>query len=184
MRTLNSSDIEFLKALQEEMNTQAHDCQADPRFWVVAQDEKMVSNIDYCDGCILINNEGTEIGETIEEVKEFFKDNLEQEDYDSLNLSEFDNDEYADLEDIARHLNHAYPDSGYQVWYYRNVHVIKENTFFLTKRECKEHIKANYYHYNKTVHSYAMTAWRSPQVEKLYEIIKNADLSGLLKGGE
>ncbi len=182
MRNITEKDIEFLKNLQEEMNTQSHDCQAAPRFWVVAQEEKFVANIDCCDGCILINNEGTEIGETLDEVKEFFKDNFDQEDYDSLNLSEFDNDEFADLEDIARHLHHAFPDEGYHVWYYRNVHVIKDSTLFLTKRECKEHIEANHYHYNKTVHSYAMTAWRSPQVETLYEILENVDFGKISIG--
>jgi hypothetical protein len=43
---------------------------------------------------------------------------------------------------------------------------------FLTKRECKEHIERNHYHYNDTVHTYAMTAWRSPQVEKLIKILQ------------
>lgn len=63
-------------------------------------------------------------------------------------------------------------------------HTIQRNTFFLTLRECKEHIQRNHYHYNKTVHSYAMTAWRSPQVEKLYEILENVDFSKLMKEGE
>lgn len=182
MRDITQKDIEFLAKLQEEMNTQSHDCQAAPRFWVVAQEEKMVASIDNCDGGILINNEGTEIGETLEQVKKYFKDNLEQDEYESLNLSYFDSDEYIDFEDISSFLNNVYPNAGYQVWYYKNVHVIKDSTFFLTKRECKEHIEANHYHYNKTVHSYAMTAWRSPQVETLYEILENVDFSTLLQG--
>ena len=51
---------------------------------------------------------------------------------------------------------------------------IDENTMFLTLRECKEHIEANSYHYNKP-HPYAMTAWRSPQVERLYKILQNTN---------
>lgn len=51
---------------------------------------------------------------------------------------------------------------------------ICENTLFLTKSECKKHIELNHYHYNNP-HSYAMTAWRSPQVEKLYEVLKSTD---------
>jgi len=181
MRNITEKDIEFLKHLQEEMNTQSHDRQAAPRFWVVAQEEKMVASIDHCDGGILINNEGTEIGETLDQIKKYFKDNLDQEEYDSLNLSQFD-DEYIDFEDISSYLKETYPDAGYQVWYYKNVHVIKDSTFFMTKRECKEHIEANHYHYNKTVHSYAMTAWRSPQVETLYEILENVDFGKISIG--
>lgn len=49
-----------------------------------------------------------------------------------------------------------------------------QNTMFLTLRECKEHIERNSYHYEKP-RPYAMTAWRSPQVEKLIEILQTAD---------
>lgn len=180
MRNITQKDIDFLAKLQEEMNTQDHDCQASPRFWVVAQTEKRIGNRDSNDGCSVINGEGLELGETIEEVKKFLKENLDEESYEALNLDEFNED--SELYEIARHLEHAYPGEGYQEWYYLNEHVIKESTFFLTKRECKDHIKANYYHYNDTVHTYAMTAWRSPQVETLYEILENVDFSKLIQG--
>ena len=35
MRNITEQDIECLKQLQHEMNTQDTVCQADPRFWVV-----------------------------------------------------------------------------------------------------------------------------------------------------
>lgn len=83
----------FLVELQEELNTQDTFCQADPRFWVVAQGKK---------------------------------------------------------------------------------NRIAHGTMFLTIRECREHIKANDYHYKKP-HPYAMTAFRSPQVEKLIKILRTVD---------
>lgn len=46
---------------------------------------------------------------------------------------------------------------------------------FLTNRSCKEHIRANHYHYNADAHSYAMTAWRSPEVERLFKILDVID---------
>lgn len=46
---------------------------------------------------------------------------------------------------------------------------------FLTNREAKEHLKSNHYHYTSKAHTYAMTAWRSPQVEKLIHILQTAD---------
>ena len=48
---------------------------------------------------------------------------------------------------------------------------IVPNTMFLTKAECKKHIEKNAYHYTSKAHSYAMTAWRSPKVDRLLNIL-------------
>lgn len=61
---------------------------------------------------------------------------------------------------------------------YLDTYEIVPDTMFLTLRECEEHIKRNHYHYRQP-HPYAMTAWRSPQVEKLYEILENVDFDKL-----
>ena len=66
-------------------------------------------------------------------------------------------------------------DGEYTVGNYRNEHHIYPNTMFLTNRSCKKHIELNYYHYDDDVHSYAMTAWRSPEVEKLWDILQKVD---------
>ena len=66
-------------------------------------------------------------------------------------------------------------DGEYTVGYYRNEHHIYPNTMFLTNRNCKKHIELNYYHYDADAHSYAMTAWRSPEVEKLWDILQKVD---------
>ena len=66
-------------------------------------------------------------------------------------------------------------DGEYTVGYYRNEHHIYPNTMFLTNRSCKKHIELNYYHYDDDAHSYAMTAWRSPEVEKLWDILQKVD---------
>jgi hypothetical protein len=67
-----------------------------------------------------------------------------------------------------------YASGDYSLCYYRIRSEIVPDTMFLTLRECKEHIKLNSHHYNKP-HSYAMTAWRSPQVARLYEILEKTD---------
>ena len=66
-------------------------------------------------------------------------------------------------------------DDEYMVGNYRNEHHIYPNTMFLTNRSCKRHIELNHYHYDADVHSYAMTAWRSPEVEKLWDILQKVD---------
>lgn len=64
---------------------------------------------------------------------------------------------------------------------YSNEHYRYPDTMFLTNRSCKEHIKANYYHYSGDAHSYAMTAWRSPEVEKLFKILEEVDWDNVLQ---
>lgn len=52
---------------------------------------------------------------------------------------------------------------------------IVPDTMFITKEEAKEHLEKNKHHYSSKAHTYAMTAWRSPSVKKLFEILMNAD---------
>lgn len=66
-------------------------------------------------------------------------------------------------------------DDEYMVGNYRNEHNIYPDTMFLTNRSCKRHIELNHYHYDADVHSYAMTAWRSPEVEQLWNILQKVD---------
>lgn len=66
-------------------------------------------------------------------------------------------------------------DGSYSVGYYNYEQHIYPDTMFLTNRSCKEHIRRNYYHYSDDAHSYAMTAWRSPEVEMLWNILDKID---------
>lgn len=58
------------------------------------------------------------------------------------------------------------------------------DTFFMTLRECREHIERNRRHYDESAHPFAMTAWRSPQVEKLWAILQEVDWRGLFPFAE
>lgn len=180
MREINEEDIEFLRNLQHEMNTQDTVGQADPRFWVVMETVRQWGyDSDYADDCCICDSEGNEYrGETLEEMLKQF---IENDDYDiSYTVGDFwveidgYDSEIMTFEDICEYMNATFGKDNLSVCYYKDVERIVPNTMFLTKRECEEHIKRNHYHYNKP-HSYAMTAWRSPQVKKLYEILQNVD---------
>lgn len=56
------------------------------------------------------------------------------------------------------------------------VETIVPDTLFLTLRECEEHIEANRHHYSNP-RPFCMCAWRSPQVEKLVEILHEVDFA-------
>lgn len=70
-------------------------------------------------------------------------------------------------------------ENDYQVGYYYNEHYRYPDTMFLTNRSCKEHIAANHYHYSGDAHSYAMTAWRSPEVSRLFDILDKINWKAL-----
>ena len=193
LRVITREDVEFLAGLQEEMNTQPHQCQADPRFWVVMTHEYREA-VD---------------GEDIERVT--FYD--EGGDIASMSLDdamsaayrssvEFGGVEYAEsvLDGFGLYIDERggfhsmcsygvavtdfvkdYAETkGASVMFETCEERIAENTMFLTLREAKEHIARNDYHYVKP-HTYGMTAWRSPQVERLYEILHEVDFKRLLE---
>lgn len=66
-------------------------------------------------------------------------------------------------------------DDNYDIGYYRNEHYRYPDTMFITNKSCKQHIEVNHYHYSEDAHSYAMTAWRSPEVSYLWDILQKVD---------
>lgn len=198
---ISKEDIAFLKELQHEMLTQGTVCQASPRFWVVQGTVKeygIDSKYD-CDGSTLvdIHDEWREVADNLNEAYTYLTEELDNvEDYkfeltdsDVINRyyhknSEPENQEdeiidecICDLEDAAEFINRINENEHFEVCHYKNVDKNYENTMFLTNRECKAHIKSNYYHYPKDAHSYAMTAWRAPEVSKLFDILDKINWS-------
>lgn len=177
LRSVTKKDIEFLKNLQHEMLTQETDYEAPSRYWVVAQHERNYGCAADCSyGSSMFDPSAAElVGDTVDEVKKHVSG------YYDFEFDEEDEEvsEIIDLEDLAKYLNKNLEDGFYVSYYSLNHSVQQEGTFFLTKRECQEHIKYNRHHYNETVHTYANTIFRSPQVEKLYEILENVDFSTL-----
>lgn len=162
-----SKEIEFLKKLQREMNEGEIDCQAFPRYWVLK---------DYRnERCFPEDAEsthfymGTEKLYTKEEVLEELendKDSFRDEDWEMLDDSVKNNDESL-VEWIKDNLY-----VGAELYHTREVGYIVPGTLFLTKKEAQEHLKLYAYNYSEKAHTYAMTAHRAPNVEKLFEILE------------
>ena len=146
--------LEFINKLSKELNEQVTDGQANPRFWSVAQYEYRPCWVHQADKHIFADCEG-DTYDTFDEVLEMLIDNG----YIDTKYG------YEDIDDLKGVYDEI---SEIPV---KREHIIMQNTMFLTKREVQEHIKSNHYHYNKTVHTYAMTAWRSPQVENLIKLL-------------
>ncbi len=190
----------FLKDLQKELNTQDNVSQADPRFWVIMGREKIYRiDASEADGYELYDETACEtVAETLEECKEYIEENILDEvndidgiertislkndvitgDYLSIEWKDEDGEnesvELRDAEDVADWLEENGFDE-YHVIPYQYKDKIYPNTMFLTEKDAAEHLRANDYHYDETAHTYAMTAWRSPAVEKLIKILQEVE---------
>lgn len=202
---ITKEEIDFLKELQKEMNTQDTVGQAAPRFWVIQGTEREYG-IDkgYEDGTELVDNQSCDrIADTIEEVFEYIKDNLLKEinnkdgiqriilleEHEKFNsnrivikwIGESSNEECRveldDLEEVCDWLNDW--DYDYRCVNYKNKSHVYQDLMFLTQKSAEEHLRANHYHYSEDAHTYAMTAWRSPIVSKLFEILQTVDWDNL-----
>lgn len=180
---MKKEDIEFLKDLQHQLNTQSTVGQADPRFWVVKQKVK-VSGIESGygeDGSEVIYDCDT-IGETMEEVVEYIKecdDEVKVEIEKAIVYFNRGTDREVhcvDMYDLVQYMIDYLEFDAYSLYVcnYREVDEIVENTFFLTLEECEKHIEKNRYHYREP-YPYAMTGWRSPQVERLWKILQESN---------
>lgn len=177
---MNNETINFLKNLQNIMKTQDTDIQAKPRFWVV-RDYKFVASYEGCGERVSIILPSDNHAVPIEEYYDYIIENSSEEDY-SLNL----------LEELKLEVNMG-DYEGILEWCKRNDRddaflfeeieeaFIAPNTFFITKEEAQNHIKANKHHYTNRAHTYAMTAWRSPVVEKLWDILENTNWDKIKK---
>lgn len=185
---LTAGEIKFLKGLQDELNTQDTFGQADPRFWVVEEERYYPCPKGYEDRVVVYDHDGCCTMTLEEGVKAAFDIIQDEQGNDAATewLSDwritlddrFDtwpmDDRAVDaLEDCA-----SMYDVPLDVIYEQRRSVPAADTMFLKYRECCEHIKRNDYHYSNP-RSFAMTAWRSPQIERLIEILRTADFDGM-----
>ena len=178
-RDLNREDVEFLNNLQFKMNTQDHVGQASPRFWTVIEKcKEWGMDREYADDCCICNDEGKEYhSETLAGTIKLLSEDYEIGNYEVLlnGTVEINTEDYTydiwSLEEITRYIDEEF-NEGLNVCYFKNSERVVPSTMFLTLEECQKHIEANHYHYNEG-RPYAMTAWRSPEVAKLYEILEN-----------
>lgn len=190
---ITKEELDFLSNLQHELNTQDHVSQADPRFWVIMGQEKQVVPDGYEDDVVLYDNDAAEeLAEGIDNIIKFlnekFKDNDEPwaltREYDSYTIKSDEDDDYdeylCDLDDLETWLHeHDYECCTFNYYSYKPK--VYPNTMFLTEKSAADHLRMNDYHYDNTAHTYAMTAWRSPEVEKLIKILQTVDFSKLRK---
>ncbi|PHI49672.1 hypothetical protein B9T64_06730 [Bacillus halotolerans] len=166
-----NQDIQFLKELQQELKNQDNDGQAAPRFWTVGDYEWVEAreeNADRYSVYLPYIAEAYVLDDYLEDLKEDSELSKEA-------LTELKKD---DLDDPIEWIQ-KYIDEEADLIPERKVHIVRPDTMFLTKAEAKAHIKLNRHHYTSEAHTYAMTAWRAPKVERLLKILETFDWSSI-----
>lgn len=170
--SITRDESEFLIALQKEMNTQDNLGQADPRYWVIKGSEKLYHVEDEEDGIELYDTDGCgTVADGLDEILEFIKEEL----FGDADINRLDT-----ADEIEEWLDERGYDE-YKAIPYKIVPKIYENTMFLTQKAAEEHLRANDYHYSEDAHTYAMTAWRSPEVERLWKILRTVEFGKILE---
>jgi len=169
-----NSDIQFLIELQKELNSQDTDVQASPRFWAVG-DYRWIE-------CMEDNAERYYVhlpsaGESYD-LDSYLKE-IEEDDEEEMSGDELEEFKEIGCEVSALEWIQKYRDEDAYTVPTKKEHFVRENTMFLTKAEAKRHIELNHYHYTPEAHTYAMTAWRAPKVERLLKILYEFDFTKL-----
>lgn len=168
---ISQEEYEFLKDLQHELNTQETDGNAQPVFWGVEE------TVEECRGeygdwggdpYIRYDDGKWTLEEAIEEV------NVNIIDYPQDIISEWEDVDKTCPEDVYEFMSERLKwDTVYGVVYIEKVERVTPFTgAFLTKRACKNYIERYGYNHNNP-HTYAMTAYRNFELQKLVNIIKN-----------
>ncbi|VDG98877.1 Uncharacterised protein [Lysinibacillus sphaericus] len=178
---MKNTDIEFLKELQAELKTQETDWQAAPRYWGIMNYRTVPAHEDYnATDTSYFHNDGdhTEFKQLADLkgfLTDYYLDDLEGDEADELRvlLAEEDDAEFYELwQFVTERLN----DNGhFNEVPTREEEFIVTSAMFLTKQEAKRHLELNHYHYSPKAHTYAMTAWRAPKVERLLKILETFD---------
>lgn len=184
---LTEEELQFLKAFQTERNTQDTVWQASPRYWVIKGSKTVfVDGIDEGE-VIKINDENFydvntgDLTSLLTDTKEKLEDYLDEGDlyFDGVNelIVVINGEEYVvdDIESAFEALSDILYMDDVEIGSYEKVDIIYPDTMFLTHKECENHLRKYGYNYSEDAHAYAMTAYRSPEVEKLLNLLETVD---------
>jgi len=174
---MKKEDLDFLRALQSRLreadkDPAMNDGQANPRFWAI-KDAVLVPDEE--GESYIYDSQNTEMYPL--DVFCQIVDEEVRDTEDSRIIGIWQNVDKRDDEAVSEFAN-AMLDKTTDPVGMREDYRLVENTFFLTKKAAEKHIAANSHHYRKP-HTYAMTAWRSPEFERFMELFKKMDLSDL-----
>jgi len=169
---LSQVDYDFLKDLQHELNTQTNDGNADPVYWGVMESE-MKGVPEGCGDPIIYMGDGGTM--TTKEAVEYIENDY-LSDIDDADKEEWADIDKTDMDDVVRFMNENLKWHDVRIVYQRlEEHISRETGAFLTKRACKTYIERYGYNHCRP-RTYAMTAYRNYELERLLNILKTMEL--------
>lgn len=177
MNNLTEEDVNFLKDLQHELNTQDREGTREPVYWGIVEKEDVIVQ-DICDSDevhFYLPSEGESY--TLKDIIEYINDLKEDDEVLEKDWEYVDKDNVDEIEDFVR----EYIDDGCDVYYTCEEYKLSKQTgAFLTKRAAIKYIENFGYNHNDPK-TYCMHAFRNFELEKLINIIKKINIDDLSK---
>ncbi len=192
-RPITKEEIDFLKQLQLNMNTQDHICQADPRYWVIRDYKKVYGdNVNYyCGQEIDVYKDGTvdtllsdsEITNDIEKMLDVIINKLISNSYiDKDSITEEQKQviiEYSyDLSSMIDEFNNTV-DVLVELSVQEYGLVPFDTNVFFSHQEAKDYLASREYKFSGKAHTYALTT-ESSEIKKLFKILHEVDFDKLI----
>ena len=171
-------DKEFLKELQNELNTQPNDGTANPVIWGVLESHIQPVPDGYGEFAMILDNcTSYTVEEFIEVVEDCINDSEDEEEIKEF-LEEWKNIDKKDAVDIVDFYNDLLGGQAEVFECIKRDEISHQATAFITKRACKEYIEKFGYNHNNP-RTYAMCCYRNFELEKLLNIIRNLNIDDI-----
>lgn len=179
---MRQEDIQFLQNLQAKLNAadnnqEMNDCQANPRFWVILESRLVPADEEHGGEPYILDGECAQ-PLTLEEFVDTIDYDMKRARDDDELLRSWDDTDKKSISSVLTFVKVQLGWHDTQVTYLGELDAIAENTFFLTKEAAEKHIQLNRHHY-RNPRTYAMTAWRSPEFERFFNLFKQFDFTQL-----
>lgn len=167
---MNHDDRIFLSELSKEMRNQDTFGTRKPIFWTVT-DEVWVRDIEEGELYFRVDEEEYDA----EDFMDYLANHADELGFDEEQLEDL----YWDIHicenspcQLAREWEECFKDV--EIYGLRKERRIVKNTLFLTQKACRQHIEDNAHNYRNPL-AFCWHAHRSPEVERLFELIENTD---------
>ena len=164
---LSQEDYDFLKDLSHELNTQPNDGSAEPLFWGIMEKTEVLAP-EGCGRPKIRHDDGAwEFDEAVSYVNDIIHE------YDEDIQSEWQNIDKDFPEDVCEFMQERLKWDFCDLYWAEDKDVLSRNTgAFITKRAAKNYVEKYAYNHNQP-YTYAMTAFRNPEYERLIKILKS-----------
>ena len=175
---MKKEDKDFLVELQQELKNQTTDGNAQPTFWGVIEEHLQIVPDGYGDGQMIIEDgERYTISDFIKFVEDYIN-NLEDENEKQETLEKWKEVNRTDPYDIVDFNNDILGGAAEVLEFAKEDRLSTYTGAFLTKRACQKYIENYGYNHSKP-RTFAMTAIRNYELERLLHILTNMNLDDI-----